>query len=48
LKSDKKRVGQSPRFVLPLSGGGVELRSDVPNALIVEALATVSADSRQQ
>lgn len=46
LTSDKKRVGKNPRFVLPLAGGGVELRDDVPQNLIADALATVTTQPR--
>jgi 3-dehydroquinate synthetase len=42
LKSDKKRVGGKQRYVLPLNGGGVVLRDDVPDAAAVEALDLVN------
>jgi 3-dehydroquinate synthetase len=43
LKSDKKRSGKTLRFVLPLEGGGVEFRDDIPDSLITEAMAMVHA-----
>lgn len=43
MGSDKKRSGGRQRFVLPLRGGGVELRDDVPEEAVRQALAMVNA-----
>jgi shikimate kinase / 3-dehydroquinate synthase len=42
LGSDKKRVAGRQRFVLPLDGGGVTIREDVPDEAVRQALAVVS------
>jgi 3-dehydroquinate synthetase len=42
LKSDKKRVSGRQRFVLPLNGGGVTIRDDVPEEAVTRALSFVS------
>jgi shikimate kinase/3-dehydroquinate synthase len=42
LGSDKKRVAGRQRWVLPLTGGGVELHSGVPEEVILDALRQVS------
>ena len=47
LGSDKKRVGGRQRWVLPLAGGGVVVRDDVPASLICDALAAVSGATRE-
>jgi 3-dehydroquinate synthetase len=39
LGSDKKRVAGRQRFVLPLDGGGVRIRDDVPHEAVRKALA---------
>ena len=44
LTSDKKRVLGRQRYVLPLDGGGVTIRDDVPEDAVRRALATVSAN----
>jgi shikimate kinase / 3-dehydroquinate synthase len=44
MGSDKKRVAGRQRFVLPLTGGGVTIRDDVPAAAVAAALAAVTAD----
>lgn len=41
LGSDKKRSAGRQRWVLPLAGGGVELRDNVPASSVREALAAV-------
>jgi 3-dehydroquinate synthase len=43
LGSDKKRVAGRQRFVLPLDGGGVEIRENVPEADVRRALGHVMA-----
>ena len=43
LHSDKKRVAGRQRFVLPKTGGGVDLHDDVPEASVRRALLTVNA-----
>jgi shikimate kinase/3-dehydroquinate synthase len=43
LGSDKKRVAGRQRYVLPIDGGGVTIRDDVPADAVREALATVNA-----
>ncbi len=43
LGSDKKRVAGRQRYVLPVNGGGVIIRDDVPEDAVRKALATVSA-----
>jgi shikimate kinase/3-dehydroquinate synthase len=43
MMSDKKRVAGGLRWVLPLATGGVELRSDVPEAEVRRALAEVTS-----
>lgn len=42
MGSDKKRVAGRQRFVLPLSGGGVTIRDDVPTAAVEAALDEVA------
>lgn len=42
LITDKKRVAGRQRFVLPLEDGGVVLRDDVPDALVLDALRAVN------
>ena len=42
LGSDKKRIGGRQRFVLPLDGGGVTIRDDVPDEAVQAALAAVT------
>lgn len=41
MKSDKKRVAGKQRFVLPVSGGGVTIRTDVSDADVAAALRSV-------
>lgn len=41
MTSDKKRARGVQRWVLPASGGGVEMRSDVPDSAVRTALETV-------
>lgn len=41
MRSDKKRVGGRQRWILPTSSGGVEMRSDVPDEAVAEALAAI-------
>jgi shikimate kinase/3-dehydroquinate synthase len=41
LISDKKRSGGKQRWVLPKRGGGVEIRDDVPDALVLNVLSMV-------
>jgi shikimate kinase/3-dehydroquinate synthase len=41
LGSDKKRVGGRQRYILPLDGGGVVMRDDVPDAAVDAALRLV-------
>lgn len=43
LKSDKKRVAGRQRYVLPLRGGGVTLRDDVPEDVVSRALSSVNS-----
>jgi 3-dehydroquinate synthase len=43
LGSDKKRVAGRQRYVLPIDGGGVIIRDDVPEAAMRKALSTVNA-----
>jgi shikimate kinase / 3-dehydroquinate synthase len=43
LGSDKKRVAGHQRYILPLDGGGVVIRDDVPDKAVQSALATVTA-----
>lgn len=43
LGSDKKRVAGRQRYILPLAGGGVVSRDDVPDDAVREALATVNS-----
>jgi shikimate kinase/3-dehydroquinate synthase len=43
MRSDKKRIAGQWRFVLPLDGGGVELRDGVPEIAVAQALAMVNA-----
>jgi len=38
LGSDKKRQAGRPRWVLPVTGGGVELRQDIPPASVADVL----------
>ncbi|CAA9551575.1 MAG: 3-dehydroquinate synthase [uncultured Thermomicrobiales bacterium] len=42
LGSDKKRIGGRLRWVLPIAGGGVVVRDDVPAAAVDAALMAVS------
>jgi 3-dehydroquinate synthetase len=42
MQTDKKRVAGRQRFVLPLDGGGVVIRDDVPEANVEQALACVN------
>ncbi|MEZ4561737.1 MAG: 3-dehydroquinate synthase [Thermomicrobiales bacterium] len=42
LLSDKKRVAGRQRFVLPLDGGGVVIRDDVPDQAVLAALRSVN------
>jgi 3-dehydroquinate synthase len=42
IRSDKKRIAGKQRFVLPVDGGGVIIRDDVPDRVIVEALSVVA------
>lgn len=42
IQSDKKKSGGKLRWVLPLHGGGVELRSDVPESAVLSGLAAVN------
>jgi shikimate kinase/3-dehydroquinate synthase len=44
LQSDKKRVAGRQRFVLPLDGGGVTIRDDVPIAAVAQVLESVRLD----
>lgn len=43
IGSDKKRAHGRQRWVLPLTGGGVEIRDDVPPALVEAGLDAVRA-----
>jgi 3-dehydroquinate synthetase len=45
MSRDKKKSGGVQRWVLPLSAGGVEIRTDVTEALIDHALRTVAGSS---
>jgi shikimate kinase/3-dehydroquinate synthase len=45
LKSDKKRIAGRQRFVLPLDGGGVTIRDDVPDAAVAQVLSSVSLEA---
>ncbi|MFT4037957.1 MAG: 3-dehydroquinate synthase [Thermomicrobiales bacterium] len=42
LPADKKRVAGKQRYVLPLDGGGVALRDDVPDDAVLAALRRVN------
>lgn len=42
LLSDKKRVAGKQRYILPLSGGGVVMRDDVPEDAVLAALRSVN------
>jgi shikimate kinase/3-dehydroquinate synthase len=42
LLSDKKRVAGRQRYILPLDGGGVVMRDDVPEAAVLAALRSVN------
>ena len=42
MTSDKKRVAGRQRFVLPLAGGGVVVRDDVPDSAVERALELVN------
>ena len=42
LLSDKKRVAGKQRYILPLEGGGVVMRDDVPEEAVVAALRSVN------
>jgi shikimate kinase/3-dehydroquinate synthase len=44
LRSDKKRVAGRQRYVLPLDGGGVTIRDDVPDEYVAQALASVQLE----
>jgi 3-dehydroquinate synthetase len=41
IGSDKKRAAGRQRWVLPLTGGGVTIRDDVPEPLVRSALLEV-------
>jgi shikimate kinase/3-dehydroquinate synthase len=43
LASDKKRVAGRQRYILPIDGGGVIIRDDIPEDAVHNALATVNA-----
>jgi shikimate kinase/3-dehydroquinate synthase len=43
LGSDKKRVAGRQRYVLPIDGGGVNIRDDVAEDAVRKALSTVNA-----
>lgn len=43
MSSDKKKEAGSQRWVLPLTGGGVELRSDVPISAVESAFQRVNS-----
>jgi 3-dehydroquinate synthetase len=43
IGSDKKRARGRQRWVLPLTGGGVEIRDDVPPAVVDAGLDAVRA-----
>jgi shikimate kinase / 3-dehydroquinate synthase len=45
LGSDKKRAAGTLRWVLPVTGGGVTIRDEVPMSAVVAALNEVSIDS---
>lgn len=45
IGSDKKRASGQQRWILPLAGGGVEIRDDVPESVVREVLAEVLNDS---
>jgi 3-dehydroquinate synthetase len=42
LLSDKKRVAGRQRYILPLDGGGVVMRDDVPEDAVLAALRSVN------
>jgi 3-dehydroquinate synthetase len=42
LLSDKKRVAGKQRYILPLLGGGVVMRDDVPDDAVLAALRSVN------
>jgi 3-dehydroquinate synthase len=42
LLSDKKRVAGKQRYILPLGGGGVVMRDDVPEEAVLAALRSVN------
>ncbi len=42
MRGDKKRTAGVQRWVLPVSGGGVEIRTDVPEDVVRAALETVT------
>lgn len=42
LLSDKKRVAGKQRYILPLEGGGVVMRDDVPEEAVLAALRSVN------
>jgi shikimate kinase/3-dehydroquinate synthase len=42
IQSDKKKSGGKLRWVLPLDGGGVVLRSDIPESAVLSGLAAVN------
>ncbi|MDP8908036.1 MAG: 3-dehydroquinate synthase [Chloroflexota bacterium] len=41
MRSDKKRIGGRQRWILPTSAAGVEIRSDVADDAVAEALAAI-------
>jgi shikimate kinase / 3-dehydroquinate synthase len=46
ISSDKKRIAGAQRWVLPVTGGGVEVRDDVPQPVVERALESVTIDSQ--
>jgi 3-dehydroquinate synthetase len=42
LLSDKKRVAGKQRYILPLDGGGVVMREDIPEEAVQAALRSVN------
>ncbi len=45
MRGDKKRTAGVQRWVLPVAGGGVEIRSDVPNSVVRAALGEITISS---
>jgi hypothetical protein len=43
MRSDKKQVAGTQKWVLPASSAGVEIVTGVPNEIIDEALESISA-----